>query len=58
METFPISKDGVGFLVGCRKSFDRFSFPRSSVGMPASRSSGPNYPNKIGMLERLDALPR
>ncbi len=27
-------------LVGCRRSFDRFSFPRSSVGMPSSRSSG------------------
>ncbi|MDG4552457.1 MAG: hypothetical protein P9F19_04615 [Candidatus Contendobacter sp.] len=29
-------------LVGRRTSFDRFSFPRSSVGMLTSRSSGPN----------------
>ena len=45
-------------LVGCCKSFDRFSFPRSSVGTPTSRSSGPNDPNKITTLERLDVLPR
>ena len=45
-------------LVGCRKSFDRFSFPRSSVGMPTGRSSGPNDPHKITTLERLNVLPR
>ena len=45
-------------LVGYRKSFDRFSFPRSSVGMPTGRSSGSNDPHKIATLERLNVLPR
>ena len=46
------------YLCSISKILMGFSFPRSSVGMPSDRSSGPGLLRDTATLERLDVLPR